>query len=134
MAQILVIDDDVDLREFLRAMLVQDGHQVICLERADVGVAVLAKGEFDLVLVDESMPGLSGGQFLATLRDKKIGILAILMTGLAKSTLIQQMKELNVLVIGKPAGGRDEFWKDLAPALDIALKGDAEIVAAIGQA
>ena len=56
------------------------------------------------------------------------------MTGLAKGPLIQQRTELDALLVGKPAGGNDEFWKDLEPALDIALKRDAEILAAIGQA
>jgi DNA-binding NtrC family response regulator len=133
MARILVIDDDDDLREFLRSVLEDRGHQVRCLDRADGGIAVLATGEFELVLVDESMPGLSGSEFLASLRKKGIGVPAILMTGLAKGVLIQQMKALNAQVIGKPAAGRDEFWKDLAPALEAALKGDAEIALALSQ-
>ena len=45
---------------FLQELLMQRGHQVRCLERADGAMAVLATGEFELVVVDESMPGLNG--------------------------------------------------------------------------
>jgi transcriptional regulator of acetoin/glycerol metabolism len=41
---------------------------------------------------------------------------------------------LDALVVGKPAGGHDEFWKDLELVLDVALQRDAEILAAINQA
>jgi DNA-binding NtrC family response regulator len=134
MAKVLVIDDDDALRQFLQDLLVKRGYQVRCLERAEGGVVVLAAGEFDLVLVDESMPGLSGSQFLTVLRQKGIGIPAILMTGLAQGKLSLQMKGLDALVVGKPAGGHDEFWKDLEPVLERALKRDSEILAAIGHA
>jgi excisionase family DNA binding protein len=134
MAKILLIDDDADLRRFLQGALEQRGHQVWCLERAEVGVDVLAAGEFDLVLVDEHMDGMSGSDFLKVLRKKGLGMPAILMTGLAKGTLVQAMKELDALVVGKPAGGYDEFWKDLEPVLDVALQGEAEILACIGRA
>jgi DNA-binding NtrC family response regulator len=134
MARILLIDDDDDLRHFLQEALVQRGHQVRCLERADGGVVVLATGEFDLVLVDENMPGMSGSDFLTALRKRGMGLPAILMTGLAKGALVQQMKKLDVLVVGKPAGGHEEFRKDLELVLDVALQRDAEILAAIGQA
>jgi DNA-binding NtrC family response regulator len=134
MAKILLIDDDADLRQFLQDALEQRGHEIWCLERAEDGAAVLAKGEFDLVLVDEHMPGLSGSEFLNVLRKKGLGIPAILMTGRAKGTLIQPMKELDAFVVGKPAGGNDEFWKELEPVLDVALQGEAEIRASVGRA
>ncbi len=134
MAKILLIDDEADLRQFLQEGLEKRGHQVSCLERADGGLDLLNTGEFDLVLVDENMPGLPGSEFLKLLRKKGRSIPAILMTGLAKGPFLQAMKKLDVLVVGKPLGGADEFLKELDPFLADALKGEAEILSSFGRA
>ena len=134
MAKILLIDDDVALRQFLQKALENGGHAVACLERAEGGADVLETGEFDLVLVDEHMPGLSGSEFLKVLRKQGLGIPAILMTGYAKGEIIQAAKKLDVCVVGKPLGGYDEFWKELEPVLADALQGEAEILASMRRA
>jgi DNA-binding NtrC family response regulator len=134
MAKILLIDDDADLRGFLQDALEQSSHQVRCLERADGGVDILATGEFDLVLVDEHMPGISGSEFLKVLRRRSLGIPAILMTGYAKGDIVQAAKRLDAFVVGKPSGGHDEFWKELKPILADALQGEAEIIASLRRA
>src|SRR5437899_1640585 len=134
MARILLIDDDADLRQFLQDALEYRNHQVRCLERADGGVEVLATGEFDLVLVDENMPGLSGSEFLKALRKKGLPIPAILMTGYAKGKLSEALKKLDVIVVSKPAGGYGEFWKELEEHLGDVLQGEAEIAASLGHA
>jgi CheY-like chemotaxis protein len=134
MAKILLIDDDVALRHFLQKALEHAGHAVACLERAEGGADVLATGEFDLVLVDEHMPGLSGSEFLKAIRKQGLGIPAILMTGYAKGEIIQAAKKLDVRVVGKPLGGYDEFWKELEPLLADALHGESEILASLRRA
>ncbi len=134
MARILLIDDDPDLRRFLQDALAQRGHHVSCLERAEGGVDVLATGEFDLVLVDGRMPGMSGSEFLTVLRDRALHIPAILMTGYAKGDIIKEVKKLDAFVVGKPSGGHDEFWKELEPLLADALQGETEILTSLRRA
>src|SRR5438094_7152061 len=70
MANILLIDDDADLTRFLQINLEQSGHRVTCLERAESGPDTLAGGDFDLVLLDNKMPGMSGIDFLAALQQR----------------------------------------------------------------
>jgi DNA-binding NtrC family response regulator len=134
MARILLIDDDVALRHSLQKALEERGHAVACLDRAEGGVDVLATGEFDLVLVDEHMPGLCGSAFLKVLRSRGLGIPAILMTGYAKGEIIQTATKLDACVVGKPLGGYDEFWKELEPVLAVTLQGEAEIKTFVGRA
>ena len=81
MARILLIDDDADLRCFLQAELDERGHAVQCLERAEQGPAVLSGAPFDLVLLDNKMPGMSGIEFLEALKERGIEAPIILMTG-----------------------------------------------------
>jgi DNA-binding NtrC family response regulator len=134
MAKILLIDDDLELRRFLQEALERCGHAVACLDRAEGGDDVLATGEFDLLLIDEHMPGLAGSEFLKSIRDRGLGIPAILMTGYAKGEIVQAVKKLDACVVGKPMGGYDEFWKELQPLLAEALRGEAEIVASLRRA
>lgn len=134
MAKILLIDDDVALRQFLQRALEESRHAVACLERAEGGVDVLATGEFDLVLVDEHMPGLCGSEFLKLIRAKGLGIPAILMTGFAKGEVVQTAKKLDACVVGKPMGGYDEFWKELEPLVVDALQAETEILTSLRRA
>jgi DNA-binding NtrC family response regulator len=128
MAKILLIDDDFKLSLFLQEALKKCGHEAHCLERADGGVEILDTKEFDLVLVDEHMPGISGSEFLKVVRRRSLSIPAILMTGYAKGEIIQVAKKLNAFVVGKPSGGHNEFWKELEPLLADALQGETETI------
>src|SRR5947209_8740547 len=83
MARILLIDDDVDLAGELRDALAAVGHLVTTLERAETGPDLLAREDFDAVLLDNKMPGMSGIDFLAALRRREVHIPVILMTGYA---------------------------------------------------
>ena len=64
---ILCTEDDVDTRELIDFVLTQSGYEVVCsspLEAID-----LAKTQnFDLYLVDNWMPGLSGTELTEKLR------------------------------------------------------------------
>src|SRR6266480_3505932 len=80
-ARILLVDDDADLSHFLRGELEGHGHQVECLDRAEHGPDVLTRAPFDLVLLDNKMPGMSGIEFLEALKRKGVGLPVILMTG-----------------------------------------------------
>jgi CheY-like chemotaxis protein len=97
-------------------------------------VDLVAAGKIDLVLVDQHLGGMCGSDFLNVLRKKRLGIPAILITGHASGDLRQPMEQLGVHVVGKPAGGYNEFWKDLEPVLDLALKGESEIIESIRHA
>jgi DNA-binding NtrC family response regulator len=59
MAEILLIDDDEHL-PILQSGLAAQGHTVRGLDRADGAMEIMANGEFELVVVDEIMPGLHG--------------------------------------------------------------------------
>lgn len=67
MARILVVDDEPDVRALLRAVLESDGHAVV---EADDGLSaydVVRESQFDLVLLDVTMPGMDGYRLLEKL-------------------------------------------------------------------
>ncbi|MBI3376091.1 MAG: sigma-54-dependent Fis family transcriptional regulator [Betaproteobacteria bacterium] len=60
MAQILVIDDEVGIRELLSEILTDEGHQVLLAENAQAARKLREHGRPDLVLLDIWMPDTDG--------------------------------------------------------------------------
>lgn len=58
--RILVIDDDVSMRELLNAELTDEGYEVTTSESAFEGMAFLQNKSFALVVLDIKMPGMDG--------------------------------------------------------------------------
>jgi DNA-binding NtrC family response regulator len=91
-ARILLIDDDAELSYFVGMELEAQGHQVRCLERAECGPGALTETAFDVVLLDNKMPGMSGIDFLRALEERGLNVPVILMTGYSTSdTAVQAM-------------------------------------------
>lgn len=70
-ASILVVDDDLSIRETLRRQLTEEGHDVAIAESAEAAIAMLGDRETEpaLVITDIRMPGMSGLELLSWLRD-----------------------------------------------------------------
>ncbi|GIW72384.1 MAG: hypothetical protein KatS3mg102_1926 [Planctomycetota bacterium] len=66
--RILVIDDDPDVREMLRALLTCNGYEVHTCRDGAEGLAAVQALEPDLILVDLVMPGLGGLELCERLR------------------------------------------------------------------
>jgi len=57
---ILVADDDAGSRELLTELLRHSGHSVTAVTNGHEALAALAKENFEIVLMDEEMPGMNG--------------------------------------------------------------------------
>lgn len=68
MANILVIDDDLDLQQMLRLMLQRGGHKVITTGDGGDGLAKAKQLKPDLAIVDVMMPGINGFQVVRQMR------------------------------------------------------------------
>src|SRR5262249_57274514 len=60
MAQILVVDDEIGIRELLSEILSDEGHSVQLAENATAARSLRARGRPDLVLLDIWMPDADG--------------------------------------------------------------------------
>lgn len=82
---ILVVDDDHKVRELIQAYFSMRSEDVNCVMAADTQQAImkLSNQEFDIVLIDNVMPGKLGIDFAVTLKKSiKYGKLPIvLMSG-----------------------------------------------------
>lgn len=60
MARILVAEDEIPMREFIRRVLVSRGHEVVAVEDGAEAVRCLGRQFFDLLLTDIGMPNMDG--------------------------------------------------------------------------
>jgi DNA-binding NtrC family response regulator len=68
MGRILLIDDDNSLREVVRFILTESGHEVLTAADGLEGIALLSE-EPDLVITDIRMPGADGMEVLRRIRE-----------------------------------------------------------------
>jgi two-component system response regulator FixJ len=76
-----VIDDDEAMRESLAFLLGTVGIDVETYDSANAYLAVAAKVKAGCVITDVRMPGLSGVELLRRLRELKLGVPVIVITG-----------------------------------------------------
>jgi CheY-like chemotaxis protein len=79
MINILLIDDEKDVRDSVAEVLGRAGYRVETTDNAELGLAMLEENDFDLLISDIIMPGIDGVQAIKTVRkkNKKMKILAI---------------------------------------------------------
>ena len=70
MTAILLVDDDAELAEMLKAYLEREGFAVGTEPDGERGVAAALSGRFELVVLDVMMPGMGGVEALRAIRLK----------------------------------------------------------------
>jgi len=60
--QILLADDDSAIRELTELLLTRQGHKVVAVDNGKEVLRVLPSRHFDVVLLDDEMPGLGGAE------------------------------------------------------------------------
>jgi two-component system sensor histidine kinase/response regulator len=80
---VLVIDDELGIREGCRRALTPLGHNVDVAETGVTGLRKLRERPFDLVLLDLMLPGMSGLEALDRIHEIDPDIVVIIITGYA---------------------------------------------------
>ena len=105
---ILVIDDEVQIQIYLSELLKTNGAEVVCYNN---GIEVLENHRqslpgIDLIICDQGMPGISGTEFVQTLRSKKLDTPVILSSGYNSVVSRQLMEQLKIACqLEKPLNG-----------------------------
>ncbi len=81
--KILIIDDALDMRTYLRLLATKWGYEVKVCEEGSQALELLRHSDIRLVICDWMMPGLSGPELCRAIRDQDMGryIYFILVTG-----------------------------------------------------
>ena len=86
--RVLVVDDDTVPRVVMAKYLAADGHHVSTATSGDEAMAKLMEGDFDLLLTDQTMAGMTGLQLAAAVKQLGGGQPVILMTGSSETASI----------------------------------------------
>ena len=78
---ILVVDDDDDVRSALARLLGLAGYTVLTAESGEEGLQTLATHPVQLVISDQNMPGMTGIEFLKSVRNRHRHVRRIALPG-----------------------------------------------------
>jgi len=110
-AKILIVDDELRVREILSRKLTDDGYHCLTAPDGNNALKLLKNDQVDLVLLDIMMPGKSGPEVLQEIKTKHPDTAVIMITAIADvQTAINLMRlgaydyiikpvELNVLSV-----------------------------------
>ena len=103
MARLLVVDDELNMRRVLGAILQADGHDVVEAAGVDEARKAFAASPFDLVVTDQRMSDGDGLSLLASCREVDPTVPVVLITAYATVELaVDAMRQGAFDVVPKP--------------------------------
>ncbi len=92
-ANILIVDDELIMRESLSGWLERDGHRVQTAPSGEDAIELFDKTKFDILLVDIKMEGMSGLEVLKTVKEMDEDVAVVMITAYGSiPTAIDAMK------------------------------------------
>lgn len=87
---ILVVDDEPGLLEFMRQTLTKSGYSVSCAENAESALNILAQKQIDLVITDVIMPGMNGYELALNVSKLYPKIKLQIISGFSDESIIEE--------------------------------------------
>ncbi len=99
MADLLIVDDDIGIRNMLRLMFDSHGYTAQTADTAEAAIALLADIPFSLMITDLNLPGMNG-LALAKLVGERISDMPIIMiTASNSSELASEVASLGISAV-----------------------------------
>src|SRR3954470_5113391 len=83
MASILIVDDELSMRQFLTHLFQRDGHSIRVAENGRKAMSLLREQVADVIISDVKMPDMGGIELLRAARDLHPDVEVIMMTAFA---------------------------------------------------
>jgi two-component system response regulator PilR (NtrC family) len=116
---IMVVDDELSMREVLEMMLTKEGYQVTCAENGRNAIGLLEKNQYDLMLCDIKLGDISGLDVLQASKKCNPDTVVILISAYASTeTAVEAMNAGAYDYVPKPFD-KDELMQTVAKALDL---------------
>ncbi|MBI4369832.1 MAG: response regulator [Elusimicrobia bacterium] len=108
MANILLIDDEPDMRRALRQLLEHYGHQISEAGDGDEALRLVESQKPDLALLDLRLPGQDGVEILREIRREHPDLAIIMITGFSSNEAKMELERLGISAfLTKPFHNRD---------------------------
>jgi two-component system response regulator FixJ len=102
---VVVVDDDRAVRNSLKFSLEIEGFSVRTFACGGDLLGSSLPHRYACLVVDQNLPGISGLDLIARLRERNISTPAILITTNPSTTLIKRAKQAGVRIVEKPLLG-----------------------------
>ena len=117
--RILLVEDDETFRSLLQTILEDDGHEVLTAEDGLIGLRLLRRESFDLVVTDLKLPGKNGLELFRETRQDPNPPLFIFLTAFGSvDEAVAAMKEGAVDFLTKPLESPDTLLALVSRALE----------------
>jgi two-component system response regulator PilR (NtrC family) len=101
--RILVVDDEISMREFLGILMEREGYRVDLADSAESAITRLQSASYDLVISDVKMPGMDGLALLAHVKNLAPDTAVIMVTAFSTAEhAVEAMKLGAYDYIAKP--------------------------------
>lgn len=101
--RLLVVDDEAEITAVLREHFTALGYEVRTADGGHTAIALAAADRPDTILLDISMPGLSGEEALHRLRALDATVPVVMLTGNADEALARRLLEAGAFdYVAKP--------------------------------
>ncbi len=94
--KILIVDDEAEMRETLKGFFDKRGYKTTGVESGLLGLNILAKENFDIVISDIRMPFMDGIEFTKRAKKLKPDIVIIVLTGCIELDIAQEAIRIDV--------------------------------------
>ena len=91
---LLIVDDDNSIQYALSALLERYGYACVVVSNGQEALETVTQIEFDLILLDFRMPGMSGLEFLKRFRVNNIKTSVVMLTAVADKILTAESFKL----------------------------------------
>lgn len=99
--KILMADDEPEILTLYSEMLEGSGHRVTTAENGCEALNRFADDDYDLVLMDLSMPTMDGFECIAEMQKQEQDVPVVVMTGYYPDDfVVDRLRDLNVDVVG----------------------------------
>jgi two-component system CheB/CheR fusion protein len=103
---ILIVDDDPDLRDLLDQFLTEEGHKTTTASDAKTAMAMIVENSVtpDVMLIDYNLPGGVNGVQLATMAQEMLGraVPVAILTGDISTTTLSEVAAQDYVQLNKP--------------------------------
>jgi len=118
MPNLLIVDDDLSMREMLEVMLTSEGYRVACAEDGAKAIQMLSKKKYDLIISDIKMGPVGGLTVLREAKKRSPETVVIMISAFATTeTAVEAMNEGAYDYIPKPFNV-DEVKQTIRNALE----------------
>lgn len=117
MAKILVVDDELNIRDLLHTVLSRKGYEVLLADRGSKALEMYRREKPHIAILDLLMPGMNGIAVLEEIRKRDPILPVIILTGVGNEALEKRARELGIIEFLEKSFSLHQLGQALSTAL-----------------